>query len=120
MTRYTASVAGFAFAPLISAVVCSVLTPIPGARLSGFNMLSLFYICAFVITVVAAVPTYLVLLRFRLVTCWSIVASGAVIGALVGLVLLAPNPMQSHGIVVTALTGALSACGFWTIWRLGR
>ena len=122
MRKRTAGILGFVVAPLIAAVIFSATTPLvrPLDVVARVEMVPVVYLPSAAATVLFAVPAFLLFLRFRLVRWWSVLGVGSAIGAFMGYELGSPNLVQVLGILFMAGTGAVSALGFWLIWRQGR
>ncbi|HJQ57959.1 MAG TPA: hypothetical protein VJ890_13700 [Vineibacter sp.] len=124
MKRDSATIIGFFVAPLTPPVILAVLSPMMGAPhisvLSsiGFGLIS--YGVSLAITLVFAVPLFLLLLRYSLVALWSILLVGFFIGALVGAIFSMFGGVKIYAILMLGGIGVASAFSFWLIWRLGR
>jgi len=70
-----------------------------------------------VITVLIAVPAYLVLKRLRLVRWWSALGAGACVGALFAHFSGVQLWPLSFGLLAHALIGLCAGTGFWLIYR---
>jgi hypothetical protein len=121
MQRLTAGIIGFAAAPLAPAVLFAMENSLmsPKDILGRLGWIPLIYVPALVITVVLGLPLFLLLRRFELVKWWSALGLGAVVGALVGLLLQSPQ-FDIVQLLYSTSSGCLGALGFWLIWRQGR
>jgi len=121
MRRITAGVLGFIVAPLISAVTLATATRLfePSDIVARIAMVPVFYYFSAMATVLLGLPAFFVLLRFKIIYWWSVLAGGLVIGALMGAIVGAPNHAQLPNVLFMSATGAASAVGFWLIWRRG-
>ena len=122
MRQRTAGIVGFIVAPLIAALIFSATTPLvrPQDVLSRIEMLPMAFLPAAGVTILIALPAFLLFKHFGLVRWWSVIGIGSVIGALIGCTLGSRNLAQVPGILFMAGTGAVSALGFWLIWIRGR
>jgi hypothetical protein len=83
-------------------------------------MIPVFYYFSAMAAVLFGLPIFLVLLSFKLIRWWSALATGLVIGALMGIIVKSPQPIHFPEMLFLASTGAASTLGFWLIWRQGR
>ena len=90
--------------------------------LTLLGLTALFYIFSIIFTLLFGVPIFLVLRRFNLVRWWSCALAGVAVGALVAEMILPDGAGASDRISFLSLcgaVGAVSAVGFWAIWRKG-
>lgn len=124
MNKISAAVVGFLVAPLVSAIIGAVLTPVEGRLnldvFSIFGLLPLFYFFAALATILFGMPSFFLLLKYKLITWWSTILVGIVVGVLVALIFKAPNHVEARDLLVMGAMGSASAFTFWLIWRLGR
>ena len=124
MSKITAAVVGFLVAPLVSAVIGAVLTPVQGKLnldlVSILGLLPIIYLFAALATALLGVPSFLLLLKYKLVTWWSALGVGVVAGVIVALIFKAPSHVEARDLMVMGAIGSASAFSFWLIWRLGR
>jgi hypothetical protein len=83
-------------------------------------MIPVFYYFSAMAAGLLGLPIFLVLFHFKLIRWWSAVGAGLAIGALMGVIVESPHPIQIPEILFMASTGAASTLGFWLIWRQGR
>lgn len=122
MTRVYANVFGFLAASILPAAYMAVVYPLSGERdlHSVAGSLFVFYYFAAFITAILGIPAFLLLNKLRLVTWWSAIGSGALIGG-IGLVgLTSVGSMDYAGLLRFAMLGGASGLIFWIIWRTGR
>lgn len=122
MKKSTAAVPGLAVAPLIASAIGSALTPIHRTfDLIGFLLLiPLLYVPSCMATIFFGVPVFLLLLRLGLVNLFTSLCGGAFVGMMVAAILHLPRlqRLPSAGdILVLVSVGAVSALGFWLVWR---
>jgi ABC-type uncharacterized transport system permease subunit len=124
MSKVTAAIMGFLVAPLVSAVIGAVLTPVEGRLnldlVSILGLLPIIYFFAALATILLGVPSFLLLLKYKLVTWWSALIVGVVAGVIVALIFKAPSHVEARDLLVMGTMGSASALAFWVIWRLGR
>jgi hypothetical protein len=114
-------VTAFLLAPLVAAVLCSSITLIsvgfPGGWSEFLATILVTYIYAAAGTVVLALPTYVLLIRFDLVRWWSALAAGGVLGLLFGVMIGPFSAPLLRGTFPLAIIGAASGLVFWLICR---
>ena len=111
-------ICGFVAACVVPAMFFAVLAPIGGSRSTSSLAFSFALLCFFeaLAIVFLALPTYFVLHRFQLVRWWSVLVSGAVIGAVVSVVLFASSVETTAKL---SLQGFLAALVFWLVLEAG-
>ena len=118
VTRRT--VVAFLAAPLVPALLYALFDSTRAGSAEG-NVLgflvvaSIVYWYAGIATVVLALPTFLVLNRFHLVSWWSSVGAGAILSLLFAETLFGQSDFALLGSL-----GALAGLAFWLIWRAPR
>jgi hypothetical protein len=122
MRTVTAGIVGFLVAPLIAALILSATTRLvpPSDIIARIGMLPVFYYFSAVATCLLGLPVFLIFRRLRLLRWWSVLASGFVIGALMGALVGESNHAQLPDMLLMAGAGAVAALGFWAIWSQGR
>ena len=118
----TRTAVAFLVATLIPAIAFAMLTPVSdgGINTNVASVLGLtfaFYWFSFGAAVLFGVPLFFLLLKLRLVRWWSALVSGAIVGALVAVVLRLPGSLNPKDFLDTVPLGALAAFAFWLIWR---
>lgn len=118
MTKARTQLLGFALAPMIPAVLFAAASPglTDGRLLTSFALLPIFYLYALVFTCVLGIPAYLFLQRFALLTWWSTLIAGAVLGAASMTLVQATASVALFG----AAVGAGEALLIWIAWRFSR
>ena len=118
MTKARTPLLGFALAPMLTAVVFTATSAglTDGRLITSIALLPIFYLYSLVFTCVLGIPAYLLLQRFALLTWWSTLIAGAVLG-LASMALI-------QATVVVALFGAAVGAGeallIWATWRFSR
>ena len=120
MTKRT--IIGFLAAAALPAVVLTLLTPIGDAPintdpLSVIGLLPIAYLWALSAAVFFGVPMFLLVRRLNMVRWWSAVGSGALVGAVVAVVIGIPNTVQTKDFLLMIPLGAAAALVFWAIWQ---
>jgi len=77
------------------------------------------YVFAGIATLVGGLPAYLYFRRVGLVTWWSAIILGLLIGSVAAWV-TAPTSRSLGEFFVFGLLGIASAAGFWLVWKLGE
>jgi hypothetical protein len=122
MRKPVATLLGFLVAPLIASLLGAALTP-TGRTFDFVAVLGLvpfLYIFTSLATLLVGLPMFLLLLRFGRVTPLTSATVGAFVGLVVTTVLRLPNLPSARDVLVLGTIGAVSALGFWAIWRIGR
>jgi hypothetical protein len=108
----------FFLATLLPAIAFALLTPVNGGSIntdfgSVLGLTFVFYFFSLAAAVIFGVPLFLLLLKFGLVRWWSALAAGAIVGALVAVILRLPGALSPEDFMVTVPLGALAAVVFW-------
>ena len=116
------TVAGFLIAPIIPAVFFAMSTPLAeqGAVGPRLGLTFAFYLFTSQVSIVLGVPTYFLLLRFKLVNLWSALTVGFVSGVIVAIILRMPSLITWHDIFIMGSMGATAGLTFWLVWRRGQ
>jgi hypothetical protein len=121
MSSTKATVLAFLVAPVLPAVVLATISPsLTDGKLGpilGFVLV--FYWFALMASLLIGGPVFWVLRKYNLVSVWTAVPSGALVGVLV-LVLISPTSPEWEFAALYSSMGAASALAFWLLWRLGR
>lgn len=121
MNRVAATVNAFA----VSAVVSAVAFVIAGAARSGsadildmaaWALVYLWY--SSLATVLIAVPLFLVVARLGLISLWSTVAGGVLVGASVAIAIGGFNRPHAYVLVLCCGIGLVAALSFWVTKNL--
>jgi hypothetical protein len=119
MQRRTAGIVGFVVASMIPAIVFSAFTPLVERSdiVGRIGLFPGFYLFSASATVLVALPTFFLFLRFNLVRWWSVLGVGFAIGALMAIIVRWPT--QPREVIIMGGIGVLSALGFWVVWTRG-
>ncbi len=116
-----ATVLAFLVAPVLPAVVLATISPsLTDGKLGpilGFVLV--FYWFALMAGLLIGGPVFWALRRYNLVSAWTAVPSGALVGILVLVLINPPSPDWDLAALYSSM-GAASALAFWLLWRLGR
>ena len=113
---------GFLVAPIIPAVTMAIWSSLVEQRAVGptLQLTLFFYFYSALATIVFGIPTYFLLLRFKLVNLWSALTVGFVIGVIVSFIIKAPNFITLREILPMGAMGAAAAFTFWLVWKKTR
>jgi hypothetical protein len=118
MKRRTSTILAFLGTPIIPSLFFGA-----GMALNMFNdpvlsftYVPLFYLYFSIITVVVVFPAYLIGRKLNLITWWSVLIIGALVGAALSLVERQFDPTR---VLAFCGLGLLSSLTFWLIWRTG-
>ena len=111
-----ATVVGF----LIASVIPVALFALRGHGEYELGLLPILYFFSAMATLLFGVPTFFLLRHFKLIRWWSALVVGFAIGAIVAGILPLPAPPMADDVLFMGPVGAVSAFGFWLIWKLGR
>jgi len=122
MTKATATIIGFVLAPAFPAFVMAFTSPVvqEGNIVDILGGTLFFYCFALAFTVFFGVPAFALLQKLRLITWWSVIPAGLVIGSLVAIIVDLPSLRGLQNIPRMGLLGCATTFLFWLIWRLGR
>lgn len=122
MKKITATILGFAGAPIIPAIYGAFTTPI--ARdfeiLRQAPLVLMFYVFALPFIVVLGVPAFLLARYLRLIRWWSAVGVGIVSGAIVAVLVAIQGTVDVQDFVIFCPLGGASGLTFWLIWKQGQ
>ena len=119
MSESTRTIAGFLVAPFASAFMLWAAGVLWRNEdpIATLGLIPILYLFAAAPLVIVGTPIYLVLRRLDCLNVWSILVSGACIGALASIGLRLPSPPTTHDIELFACVGTLTSLVFWFIWR---
>jgi hypothetical protein len=120
MRPRTAAIFGLLVAAAVPAILLAATTPMiaRGDLLGRLMLLPVFYGFSAMVTLPAGLLLLLLFERLGILRFWLVLASGFVIGAVVGLAL--KTSASFVGVAVLGLIGVASALVFWSILRQGR
>jgi hypothetical protein len=118
-------VTAFVLAPLVTALIVIIVTPIERGTFSEqlFSTLATmfaWYFGAVTLTAVLAVPAFIILRRMNMVRWWSALAMGLVIGFIATLIVGTPTAHILQGPAPLSIVGGASGLIFWFIWKPRR
>lgn len=122
MNKTTATILGFAAAPIIPSVYSALTTHIT-ENFNLFAQLSLIIIVygyALWFTIIFGVPTFLLARHFKLIRWWSALIAGIAIGAIVVVLVYFRGKPDVHAFMITCPLGGATGFTFWLIWKQGR
>src|SRR5690606_38196977 len=125
MKKSTAAMLSFVVAPLIASAIGSALTPIHRTfdLIAFLALIPFLYVPSCIATIFFGVTVFLLLLRLGLVNLFTSLCGGAFVGMMVAAIIHLPRlprlpRLPSAGnILVLVSIGAVSALGFWLVWR---
>ena len=121
MSPSKAATMGFLVAPLVAAIVSAALSPITGGDIGAkIGLVPIFYVFALAASGFLGLPTFLVLRHFGLINWRSSLVVGAVIGAIVAVILRFPSAVEPGDFQFLVPMGTVFALCFWACWRLGQ
>jgi hypothetical protein len=112
-------IAGFVMASIFPAAYIAVAAPLSGERdmFSIIGSFIVFYFFSAVVTVIFGLPGFLILRKLQMITWWSTVCYGALVGCMIHILVT-----YSVGIDLTLLLkysaiGGVSGLIFWIFWH---
>ena len=121
MTRGAAFLlAGLAAPAVPAAAMCASVVVTSKAGAWAVLVFPLFYMAALVAELLLGGPIFLVALRLRMVTWWTSVIAGGVVGAAALRILTWSGTVDGRSLALTAAIGAAAGLAFWLVARLGR
>jgi hypothetical protein len=119
MSKARATMIGFLVAPLVSALIGVSLSPegIGQDFIPRLALLPILYFFSAMAAILFGAPAFLLLARLKMISWWSVLGAGAIIGGLVAAVLRSPSPVTFQDILTMAPIGSASAFSFWLIYR---
>lgn len=119
MDKNTATTLGFFSAPLIAATIIALNSPLFRVQeFTSYVLIPMFYFYTSIVTILFGVPSFLLLDHFKLITWWSTVGMGTIVGAFVGVLIRLPSTPHLSDLLPMTPIGTASAFGFWLIWRI--
>lgn len=119
--KNTATLIAFALAPLISTFLYPLTaSDLPDDIVNFTVALLLFYFFCSLATLVAGMPLYFLLRRFKLVHWWTCTLGGIVIGAIVAFLVSANNSLHDRSLAFYAGAGAITGFSFWLFRYIGK
>ena len=122
MQRSHFSFAGFIAATVTAALILAVI----GADSRGSWILSVICLLplalgiSFSVTLFLGLPFYLLLAILNIITWWTTITAGAIIGALAIAAIKLPNGVVFGDLAFAMPVGAISSLVFWLVWSRGR
>jgi len=109
----------FLTASIVPAIYLAVVYPLSGLRdwRSVLGTFLVFYYFAAAATGLLGLPAFLVLRKFDLVTWWSSLAGGALVGAITQFAVTSGSLDDITSLLRFAMLGAVAGLAFWLVWR---
>ena len=109
----------FLTASIVPALYLAVVYPLSGVHdwWSVLGTFFVFYYFAAAATVLLGLPAFLVLRKFNLVTWWSSLGGGALVGVLAQIAVTSGRLDEPESLVRFATLGAIAGLAFWLVWR---
>lgn len=130
MRKRSATIVGFGVASAAAALMLALVSLISemhehqivlsAAPLFFASSFLVFYPYSLICTVLFGVPMYLIVRWMRLVTWWSAIVSGALVGLVIAVVFRPANQPYVDELLRFVPSAAVAALAFWLIWRQGR
>lgn len=122
MGKYPNLTLAFLIAPLISAALSILLTPLATTQgmVSMFGIFGIFYLISLIFSILFGVPIYCLLLFINKINWLSCLLSGIAVGMIVGVLLHFPGPIFAKDLAILGSVGGASGIGFWLALRLGK
>jgi hypothetical protein len=118
------AILAFGLAPLVAALLFATITNLDGGFTLGTGEYLLTILLAYAVGLtlefVLALPTFLLLKHFGVVSWWSALAAGYVLGYVGALIIRSPSAPILRGHIPIALIGPVSGIAFWLIERPAR
>jgi len=113
------TVVAFLTASIVPAMYLAVMYPLSGVHdwRSVFGTFFVFYYFSAAATGLLGLPAFLVLLRFKLVTWWSSLCGGALVGAVTQVAVTSGRVDEIQSLLRFAMLGAVAGLAFWLVWR---
>ena len=77
----------------------------------------LFVFFSFLAALAFGTPLFLAFRYFGAIKWWSVLLSGFVVGSLAAACIRLPGYVPAIELLVTGMIGAVSALGFWVVWK---
>lgn len=121
MKQIHATVIGFLAASFLPAAFPAVASPLSGYRdlVSIVGSFVIIYCFTAASTAYLGIPAFLLLAKLSLITWWSAVGSGALIGC-ISLVAVTSGNTDAAALIKFSLLGGASGLVFWLVWRAGK
>ncbi|NRA69548.1 MAG: hypothetical protein HRU24_00900 [Gammaproteobacteria bacterium] len=121
MTKNKTTILGFITAPLVSTSIVIIHTAVFGSLdlITFIGLLLIIYWFSLLATFFFGVPAFLIFRRYNMISCWSTLGSGVIIGALITLILVLPNSVRISELITMSAIGGISGFSFWLIWSCG-
>lgn len=126
MKKRGAAILGFAVASAIPALLLAMFflakdvynhSVVLSETLASFVA---FYIYSFFFTVIFGVPIFFLARRLGLVTWWSALVIGSLVGVLVSAIVRLGNESYLEAFLKFVPAATIAAFAFWLIWKQGR
>lgn len=122
MTKFGFTVIGCFIAPLIAAAIAVGLTAVKqdSNYFSLLGLFPIFYFYAFAAMILLGLPIFYILLHFNLISWWTAILAGSLVGVVIAVVLRMPSTVNVGDMIALSAIGAISGFSFWLIMHLGQ
>jgi hypothetical protein len=122
MKTKTATIVAFFVAPIIPALYLSLAFPLTRQYnlLAQLVLFPFMYNYPLIAMLLFGYPAFLLGKRIQLITWWSTLVVGVLIGALMGVIAQIQGHIHLSEVALMSLLGGLSGLTFWAIWKTGR
>ena len=109
----------FLTASIVPAMYLAVVYPLSGVHdwRSILGTFIVFYYFAAAATGLLGLPAFLVLRKFKLVTWWSSLCGGALVGAVTQVAVTSGRFDEIESLSRLSMLGAIAGLAFWLVWR---
>lgn len=110
---------GFVMASIFPAAYIAVVAPLSGERdfLSIIGSFIVFYFFSAVVTLIFGLPGFLILQKMQIITWWSAVCYGMLVGSIVHIIVTYAVGIDLTLLVKYAAIGGFSGFIFWIFWN---
>jgi hypothetical protein len=122
--KFGPTITAFVVAPIYPAFAFTLIAPDAGLRLSSnpesmFLIPTFFYVVSEAAFLIFGIPLFLIFNKLNLISWWSALLVGTVVGATIYFPIAAPTLFSIKIHLIFAFLGGTSTWLFWVIWRLG-
>jgi hypothetical protein len=115
-------VAGFVMASIFPAAYIAIIAPLSGERnlISIIGSFFVFYFFSAVVTVIFGLPGFLILQKLQIISWWSTVCYGMLVGSFVHIFVTYSVGYDLSLLLKYAAIGGVSGFIFWIFWHMSR